>query len=50
LFIGEPEDVPDQPFGFGLPSRRAFATAMYTFVGYAFPFDPADLADRPSKG
>ncbi|MFH1574649.1 MAG: glycosyltransferase [Acidobacteriota bacterium] len=48
LFIGEPEDVPDQPFGFGLPNRRAFATAMYTFVGYVFPFDPADLADRPS--
>jgi UDP:flavonoid glycosyltransferase YjiC (YdhE family) len=46
LFIGEPEDVPDQPFGFGLPNRRTFATAMYTFVGYVFPFDPADLTDR----
>lgn len=48
LFIGEPEDVPDQPFGWGLPNRRAFATAMYTFVGYVFPFHPADLTDRAS--
>jgi UDP:flavonoid glycosyltransferase YjiC (YdhE family) len=46
LFIGEPDDVPNQPFGLGLPNRRVFATAMYAFVGYVFPFNPADLADR----
>jgi UDP:flavonoid glycosyltransferase YjiC (YdhE family) len=46
LFIGEPDDVPDTSFGPLLPNRRTFATAMYTFVGYVFPFDPAALADR----
>ena len=29
-----------------MPSRRAFATAMYTFIGYVFPFDSDDLSDR----
>jgi len=46
LFVGEPEDVPDNRFGFLLPNRRAFARAHYRFVGYILPFDPADLADR----
>jgi UDP-N-acetylglucosamine:LPS N-acetylglucosamine transferase len=39
LFVGEPEDVPDISFGFGLPNRREFAKATYTFTGYIFPFD-----------
>jgi predicted glycosyltransferase len=39
LFVGEPEDVPDISFGFGLPNRRDFAKTMYTFAGYIFPFD-----------
>jgi len=47
LFVGEPEDVPDARFGLGLPNRRAFAQAMYTFVGYVFPFDAGELADKP---
>jgi UDP-N-acetylglucosamine:LPS N-acetylglucosamine transferase len=38
LFVGEPEDVPDKTFGFMLPNRRDFAKAMYTFIGYVFPF------------
>src|SRR5215203_445116 len=46
LFIGEPEDVADRPFGFLLPNRREYARRYYHFVGYAFPFDPADYADR----
>jgi len=46
LFVGEPADVPDKPFGFMLPSRRQFATAMYRYVGYVFPFDPSALANR----
>ena len=41
LFVGEPEDVPDISFGFGLSNRREFAKAMYTFTGYIFPFDVA---------
>ena len=46
LFIGEPEDVADRPFGFWLPNRREYARRYYHFVGYAFPFDPADYADK----
>ncbi len=46
LFIGEPEDVPDQPFGFLLPSRRDWARARCRFVGYILPFNPAAYADR----
>jgi UDP:flavonoid glycosyltransferase YjiC (YdhE family) len=46
LFIGEPEDVSDTRFGFMLPSRRQFATAMYRFVGYVFPFEPSALANQ----
>lgn len=46
LFIGEPEDVADKRFGFLLPNRREYARRYYHFVGYAFPFDPADYADR----
>ncbi|HEU0248540.1 MAG TPA: glycosyltransferase [Gaiellaceae bacterium] len=46
LFIGEPEDVADRPFGFLLPNRREHAARHYHFVGYAFPFDPAGFADR----
>src|SRR5918995_3479153 len=41
VFIGEPEDVPDKPFGFLLPNRRQYARRYYHFVGYTFPFDPA---------
>ncbi len=46
LFIGEPEDVPDRPFGLGLPNRRAYARRYYHFVGYVLGFDPATYADR----
>jgi Glycosyltransferase family 28 C-terminal domain len=46
LFIGELEDVPDKPFGLWLPNRREYARRYYHFVGYAFPFDPADYADK----
>ena len=46
LFIGEPDDIPDRRFGLLLPNRREHARRHYRFVGYAFPFDPADYADR----
>jgi UDP:flavonoid glycosyltransferase YjiC (YdhE family) len=45
LFVGEADDVPDAAFGPGLPGRRAFASAMYTFVGYVLPFEAATLPD-----
>jgi UDP:flavonoid glycosyltransferase YjiC (YdhE family) len=48
LFIGEIEDIPDRPFGFGLPNRRSWARNRCTFVGHVFPFDPACYRDRES--
>ena len=49
LFVGEPEDVPDEPFGRGLPNRRAYALSKCTFVGYVLPFGADEreaLGDR----
>jgi UDP:flavonoid glycosyltransferase YjiC (YdhE family) len=46
LFVGELEDVPDAPFGYRLPNRRALAREVVDFVGYILPFDPADFLDR----
>jgi UDP:flavonoid glycosyltransferase YjiC (YdhE family) len=46
LFVGELEDIPDRPFGPGLPSRREWARKRCHFVGHVFPFDPAKCADR----
>jgi UDP:flavonoid glycosyltransferase YjiC (YdhE family) len=46
LFIGEPEDVADRPFGFRLPNRREYAVRNYEFVGYVFPFKPDSYPDR----
>ncbi len=46
LFVGEPEDVPDRPFGFRLPNRRSYARRYFRFLGYVLDFDPAEYADR----
>jgi predicted glycosyltransferase len=46
LFVGELEDVPDQTFGFMLPNRRDFAKAIYTFIGYIFPFEVTAFKNR----
>lgn len=46
LFVGEQEDIPDKTFGFRLPKRRDLAKAMYTFVGYIFPFDVNQYSDK----
>ncbi|MBN1790446.1 MAG: hypothetical protein JW830_08120 [Bacteroidales bacterium] len=48
LFVGELEDIPDDTFGFMMPRRRDFAKAMYTFIGYVFPFEPAHFSDKPA--
>lgn len=45
IFVGEEIDVPDKPFGFMLPNRRELAKAMYTFVGFVFPFEISDYSD-----
>ena len=46
LFVGEEEDVPDEPFGPMLPNRRDWARKRCRFVGHVLPFDPAGCADR----
>jgi len=46
LFVGEEEDVPEVPFGRGLPDRRAAARRAVEFVGHICPFDVTDYADR----
>lgn len=48
LFVGELEDIPDETFGFMMPRRRDFAKALYTFIGYVFPFEPAHYSDKPA--
>lgn len=45
IFIGNPEDLPDLPFGPGLPNIRDWTRRNYMFSGYALPFDPAGLSD-----
>lgn len=46
IFVGDPDDVVDQPFGPGLPSIRSWTRDHYQFSGYITGFDPAALGDR----
>ena len=45
IFVGNPEDAPDLPFGEGLPNIRDWTKRNFAFTGYALPFDPKTLAD-----
>ncbi len=45
IFIGDPEDVPDEPFGRDLPNMRAWAREHFRFPGYVLPFDPETYRD-----
>ena len=45
IFVGNPEDAPDLPFGPGLPQIRDWTRRNFRFTGYALPFDPRALAD-----
>jgi len=45
IFVGNPADVTEAPFGPGLPSIRAWTDRNFSYSGYALPFDPAELAD-----
>lgn len=45
IFVGNPEDLPDLPFGPDLPMIRDWTRRNFTFTGYALPFDPKPLAD-----
>ena len=46
LFIGEPEDIPDEKLGFLLPNRREYAKSHFTFIGYIIRFEPARYTDK----
>ncbi|UCE25760.1 MAG: hypothetical protein JSU74_06885 [Candidatus Zixiibacteriota bacterium] len=46
FFVGEPEDIADRRFGFGLPNRRRFAEKHYQFLGYIIRFNPVKYSDR----
>ena len=46
IFVGDPVDIVDLPFGPGLPSIREWTEAHYDFCGYITGFDPSALADR----
>lgn len=46
LFVGEKEDVPDRPFGLGLPNRQEYAQSVLNFIGYVFPFAASDYMDK----
>ena len=45
IFVGNPEDAPDLPFGPGLPQICDWTRRNFSFTGYALPFDPRALAD-----
>ena len=45
VFVGNPADVVDDPFGPGLPSISQWVGENYEFSGYVTGFDPAALGD-----
>ena len=45
IFVGNPEDVTDAPFGPGLPRIRDWTDRNFAYSGYTLPFNPADYAD-----
>lgn len=45
LFVGNREDVTEQPFGEGLPGIREWTDRNFCYCGYCLPFDPRALAD-----
>lgn len=45
LFIGNRDDVTEQPFGPDLPGIRDWTDRNFCYCGYALAFDPATLAD-----
>jgi UDP-N-acetylglucosamine:LPS N-acetylglucosamine transferase len=46
IFIGDIEDIPDVPLGWGLPGRREHARANYVVVGHIVRFRPGEYRDR----
>lgn len=46
VFLGDPEDVPDERLGWGMVNARKGAEGRYIFAGNPLPFDPDDYRDR----
>jgi pimeloyl-ACP methyl ester carboxylesterase/predicted glycosyltransferase len=45
IFVGNAEDVVEDPFGPGLPGIRAWTDRNFSYTGYTLPFDPKAFAD-----
>jgi len=45
IFVGNPEDVTEEPFGPGLPRIREWTDRNFSYSGYALPFDPKAFSD-----
>jgi len=45
IFVGNREDVTEDPFGPGLPRIRDWTDRNFSYAGYALPFDPRDFSD-----
>ena len=46
IFLGVPEDIPDERFGLMQPNKRSLAKDRIRFVGYVLPFDPKDYQEK----
>ena len=46
VFIGSFDELPDCPFGPGLPGIRSWSRRWFCSVPYVLPFDPAAYRDR----
>ncbi len=45
IFVGDPDDVLDEPFGPGLPNMRTWTREHFEFCGYIVAFDPGAYRD-----
>ena len=45
IFVGNPDDVTEKPFGPGLPGIREWTDRNFSYSGYTLPFDPNAFAD-----
>ena len=45
IFVGNPDDVTEKPFGPGLPGIREWTDRNFSYAGYTLPFDPRDFLD-----
>ena len=46
IFVGNPDDVTEKPFGPGLPGIREWTDRNFSYAGYTLPFDPRDFWTR----